>query len=159
MNKETLEMDCTKFTESDDNSIYYGPHQFAIREGKNICITVLEPNKEETSAYIKAQDYTYYNGGKVPLSIFPIILTPWNDSTIFDRENFIGKYDSDALYRDKPSFITELRQNLAIVSAEKDNNTGKYICTINNNENVGNYRSFFLLRNDKDRIYGRYSLW
>lgn len=159
MNKETLEMDCTKFTESDDNSIYYGPHQFAIREGKNICITVSEPNKEETSAYIKAQDYTYYNGGKVPLSIFPIILTPWNDSTIFDRENFIGKYDSDALYRNKPLFITELRQNLAIVSAEKDNNTGKYICKISNNEDVGNYRSFFLLGNDKDRIYGRYSLW
>ena len=159
MNKETLEMDCTKFTESDDNSIYYGPHQFAIREGKNICITVSEPNQEETSAYIKAQDYAYYNGRKVPLSIFPIILTPWNDSTIFDRENFIGKYDSDALYRDKHSFIHELRQNLAIVSAEKDNNTGKYICKISNNEDIGNYTRFFLLGNDKDRIYGRYSLW
>lgn len=160
MNKETLEMDCTKFTESDDNGIYYGPHQFAIREGKNICITVSEPNQEETSAYIKAQDYAYYNGRKVPLSIFPIILTPWNDSTIFDSENFIGKYSSDALYRYKPSFTQELRQNLAIVSAEKDDKTGKYnICKISNNESIESYTSFSYLAEDKSIIYGRYSLW
>lgn len=158
-NKETLEMDCTKFTEYENNNIYYREYQNAIRSGENICITVSEPNQESTSAYLKISDYAYYNGNKELFSVFPIILTPWNDSTIFDRENFIGKYDSDALYRDKPSFITELRQNLAIVSAEKDNNTGKYICKISNNEDVGNYRSFFLLGDDKDRIYGRYSLW
>lgn len=159
INKETLEMDCTKFTESENDNIYYSEYQNAIRSGKNICITVSEPNQEPTSAYLKISDYAYYNGNKEPFSVFPIILTPWNDSTIFDRENFIGKYDSDALYRYKPSFITELRQNLAIVSAEKDDNTGKYICKISNNKDVGNYTSFFLLGNDKDRIYGRYSLW
>ncbi len=159
-NKETLEMDCTKFTEYENDNIYYSEYQNAIRSGKNICITVSEPNQEQTSAYLKISDYAYYNGNKEPLSAFPIILTPWNDSTIFDRGNFIGKYSDDQPYRDKRSFILELSENLASVSAEKDDNTGKYnICKISNNENIKTYRDFFLLSNDKDRIYGRYSLW
>lgn len=159
-NKETLEMDCTKFTESENDNIYYGEYQNAIRSGKNICITVSEPNQEQISAYLKISDYAYYNGNKEPFSVFPIILTPWNDSTIFDSENFIGKYSSDALYRYKPSFTHELRQNLAIVSAEKDDKTGKYnICKISNNESIESYTSFSYLAEDKSIIYGRYSLW
>lgn len=160
-NKETLEIDCTKFTENE--SIYSHLHSFMINSGKNICIIVSDPNQEDTTTYytyMKTSDYCYDNSRMVPLSTFPIILTPWNQYTNFTNDNFIEKYSDDTTNRpDKLSFITELSRNLAIVSAEKDDKTGKYICKISNNER-GNYTSFFLSSgNDKSIVCGRYSLW
>ena len=160
-NDETLEMDCTKCIES-INGIYSNDYSFAIKTGKNICITVSEPGQEESSICVKASD-SYVDGSRiVQFSPFPIILTPHNQY-INDKDNFVERYKSGSEYnRSKESFISDLGKNIAIVSAEKDDKTGKYsICKISNNENIEIYNEFYADYDDDDKskVCGRYSLW
>lgn len=159
--KETLEMDCTKIIEIDDNELN---HSVGIKTGKNICITVSEPDsQEQLSTYVKASD-SYVDGSRiVQFSPFPIILIPHNRYTRYEN-NLIERYRNGSEYdRDKQQFIPDLWKSLAIVSAEKDDRTGKYeICKISNNENVEIYRNFSLniyTYGDKSIACGKYSLW